>query len=62
MRLILKEIKMIKITDTKIRIKGRKGSELAKLLGVTRQTIWNWTNGIVKPNAENMRKLRKLAR
>jgi transcriptional regulator with XRE-family HTH domain len=53
---------MIKITDTKIKIKGRKGSELAKLLGVTRQTIWNWTNGIVKPNAENMKKLRKLAR
>jgi DNA-binding transcriptional regulator YiaG len=54
---------MIKFTDTKVTIsKGLKDSVIATLCGVSRQTVFNWRKGKVRPSVKNMKLLRKLAK
>jgi transcriptional regulator with XRE-family HTH domain len=54
---------MIKIKDTKFTIgKKMKDREIAKLCGVTRQTVWNWRHGKSYPSRKNIERLRKLAK
>jgi transcriptional regulator with XRE-family HTH domain len=52
---------MVKITESKITFgKGLTNRQIAALLGVTRQTIWNWKTGKSRPTPALLRKIKKV--
>ena len=52
---------MVTITESKIKFgKGMTNRQIAKLVGVTRQTVYNWKMGKTRPTQKHLMKLKKL--
>ena len=52
---------MVTITEHKIKFgKGLTTRQIAKLVGVTRQTVYNWKIGKTRPTAKHLQKIKKL--
>lgn len=54
-------IDMIKLTTKQLKI-TKPDAVVAKHLGVTRQTVYNWRTGRSKPTLENLRRIEWLIR
>ena len=50
----------MKILEKERKLKGLSPTDLSEKLGVSQQTIYNWTNGVCTPTAQYAGALKKL--